>query len=82
MEDIPIFGAVFLFGGIIQLTINFIVVKRLGLGILHPLAVFLRSLVLLASLLILDPWSRSHILFCFSFAAVYDYMYFQFLCSA
>ena len=81
MEDIPIFGAVFLFGGIIQLTINFIVVKRLGLGILHPLAVFEIACPFGQSPDI-GPLVEIHILFCFSFAAVYDYMYFQFLCSA
>ncbi len=79
MEKILILAAIFIFGGMAQLFINYILAPWLGCGILHPLMIFMRAIVLFVGLIIYDPSTRSHMALNFSAAVIFDYVYFRLL---
>ncbi len=79
MEHLLLFVVICLVAGAVNLFINYILAPRLECDMLHPLLVFLRSLVLICGLLIYEPWARSHIPLSFSMAVVFDYFYYRLL---
>jgi len=81
MERFWLFAILCLAGGILIAIIDIFVVAWLGCKKSDLLPIILRSLILMGSLLIFDPWARSHIFFAFSIAFVFDYSYTSFFKS-
>ena len=67
--------AVCVISAIFLSIVDVILVPRLGCRKADFVPVVLRSLILLAGLLILQPQTRSHILLSFCFAMAFDYLY-------
>ena len=81
MEKSWLFAILSLAVGILIAIIDIFVVAWLECKKPDLLPIFLRSLVLMGSLLVFDPWARSHIFFAFSFVFVFDYFYTSFFKS-